>query len=121
MKRPLTRHLEEARGTKEDWDLAEKLMTDKEFTNKLFPLTEEEAFKRNEADQQVRENLSYYIELADRYYQEGEKLRGEKKILESLKEDAETRATIWREKYENLKREMENVADFFAKYERRVI
>jgi hypothetical protein len=74
-----------------------------------------------ESSAQVRENLSYYIDLADRYYQEGEKLRGEKQILETLKEDAETRACIWKEKYENLKREMENVADFFAKYERRVI
>jgi heme oxygenase len=134
---------------------------------------------------QVRENLSYYIKLADDFQKERDMWRenfmkqsdaidglqeelGKEKIHaqnwedahaaleERLKEtirlqdedmittlrlrDAEIydlkakllanangwtyaveQSTYWKSKYESLKQETENVADFFAKYERRVI
>jgi uncharacterized protein YjdB len=87
------------------------------------------------ARQQVRENLSYYIGLADTLktkldevenlyatsQDQVEQLYGKLKIADSLKEDAETRATIWKEKYENLRIQIEHVSDFFTKYDKRII
>jgi hypothetical protein len=141
---------------KESYDKA-KTVTGK------FPLTEEEAFKKDEADQQVRENLSYYIGQADTFQKERDMWRDnffkQSEVVEELEgtiklqnDELSTRADVisklevdlldvrsklltnangwqyavdqsisWKQKYEFLKQETENVADFFAKYERRVI
>jgi hypothetical protein len=48
-----------------------------------------------------------------------------KAVVDVLKEKwvdgTNEQSNYWRDKYEGLKREVENVSDFFAKYERRVI
>jgi septal ring factor EnvC (AmiA/AmiB activator) len=91
-------------------------MTEKDFTDKLFPLTEKEAFHKNQGDQMVRENLSYYIKLADDFQKERDMWRNnffkQSDVADTLESDIKALKKdrdAWQSEYRTARAEIERL------------